>query len=317
MISFGPVPSRRLGKSLGINNIPFPKACSYDCIYCQVGRTVNKRYRRESFYESQMIYDSVLSHLNHLRAEDHPDYLTLVSNGEPTLDVNLGRTIKLLKKIGVPVAVITNASMLIYKSVRDDLNQADWVSLKMDAGRKETFYLINRPVKGIDFERIINNIFLFSKIYKGSLNTETMLVKGVNDTEEEIMILADLIGKINPGRAYLSVPIRPPNERWVTPPEMQHINRAWQIYTSKGLRTELLTGFEGADTGFTGNIHEDILNITAVHPLREDALQKLIKNDNADPQVVESLLEQKLIKSVLYKGKKFFIRNIHSKNQDL
>jgi wyosine [tRNA(Phe)-imidazoG37] synthetase (radical SAM superfamily) len=311
MISFGPVPSRRLGKSLGINNIISPKACSYGCIYCQVGKTSRKSIKRETFFEPESIYDNVIQHINRLTPDNYPDYLTFVSNGEPTLDINLGRSIMLLKKTGIPVAVISNASLLIYDSVKEELGQADWVSLKMDAGTGKTWNLINSPAEGLDFEKHLENIIQFAGNYKGLLRTESMLVDGINDTEEELLIIARLIKMINPGKAYLSVPIRPPAEKSVKPPDPEKLNRAWQIFTSENINTELLTGFEGSDTGFTGNIYEDILNITAVHPLREDTLLKLLEKDNADFQIVESLINQKLIRQTFYKGKKFYLREYH------
>ncbi len=311
MISFGPVPSRRLGKSLGINNIISPKACSYGCIYCQVGKTSRKSIKREAFFKPESIYDNVIQHIKRLSADNYPDYLTFVSNGEPTLDINLGSSIMLLKETGIPVAVITNASLLIYDSVKEELGQADWVSLKMDAGTDKTWNLINRPVAELNFKKHLKNILLFASSYKGILRTETMLVEGINDSEEELHIIAQLIKKINPGKAYLSVPIRPPAEKSVKPPDPEKLNRAWQIFTAENIKTELLTGFEGSDTGYIGNIYEDILNITAVHPLREDTLLKLLEKDNADYQVVESLINQKLIRQAFYKGKKFYLREYH------
>lgn len=311
MISFGPVPSRRLGKSLGINNIISPKVCSYGCIYCQVGKTTRKSIKRETFFEPENIYNNVLQHIKKLTPDNYPDYLTFVSNGEPTLDINLGRSIMLLKKTSIPVAVITNASLLIYDSVKEELAQADWVSLKMDAGTGKTWNLINCPAEGLDFEKHLENIIQFAGNYKGLLRTESMLVEGINDSEEELLIIARLIKKINPGKAYLSVPIRPPAEKSVKPPDPEKLNRAWQIFTSENINTELLTGFEGSDTGYTGNIYEDILNLTAVHPLREDTLLKLLEKDNADYQIVESLINQKLIRQAFYKGEKFYLREYH------
>jgi wyosine [tRNA(Phe)-imidazoG37] synthetase (radical SAM superfamily) len=241
--------------------------------------------------------------------------MTIVSNGEPTLDINLGKTIKLLKNIGIPIAVITNASLLMYESVIEDLHLADWVSLKMDAGKNDIWHIINCPAPGLDFEKNLEKIILFAGEYKGILRTESMIIDGVNDSAEDLLILAGLIKKINPGKVYLSIPTRPPAEKWVKPPDMEKLNSAWQIFTRMNIKTELLTGFEGSDTGFTGNIYEDILNITAVHPLREDSLLKLLEKDKADYLVVESMIEsmieQKLIRSTLYNGKRFFFREYH------
>jgi wyosine [tRNA(Phe)-imidazoG37] synthetase (radical SAM superfamily) len=312
MISFGPVPSRRLGKSLGINNIIHPKSCSYSCIYCQVGKTVKKTCTREIFYKPQVIYEKVVKHLKTLSKDNQPDYLTFVANGEPTLDQNLGKAIIELKRTGLPVAVISNASLLINESVREDLSLSDWVSLKMDAGDIITWYLINRPATGLDFDNIIASVKLFAGEYKGKLCTETMVVRGINDTVDNFSALAGIIKPINPVTAYLSIPIRPPVEKFVRPPDAEKLNLAWQIFSGMHINTEFLTGFEGIGAGYTGNIYEDILNITAVHPLREDSLLELLRNDGAGYAVVNSLLSQHLIKSVIYEGEKYFMRDYHS-----
>jgi wyosine [tRNA(Phe)-imidazoG37] synthetase (radical SAM superfamily) len=311
MISFGPVPSRRLGKSLGINNVVFPKTCSYNCIYCQVGNTIKKSCKREYFYKPEIIYENVVEHIDHLTSDNYPDYLTFVSNGEPTLDKNLGKAIKLLKKTGIPIAVISNASLLYHKSVIEDLNKADWVSLKIDATDIITWHRINRPADMLDFEKTLHNINLFKNGYTGKLCTETMLVRGVNNTVENISSLADLIKKINPWKAYLSIPVRPPVEKIVKAPDAENVNMAWQIFHKNQIDTELLTGFEGTNAGFTGSIYDDILNITAVHPLREDTLAKLLENDGAGYEVVDFMIMQHLIKTVSYEGNKYFIRDYH------
>jgi wyosine [tRNA(Phe)-imidazoG37] synthetase (radical SAM superfamily) len=308
MISFGPVPSRRLGKSLGINNIISPKVCSYGCIYCQVGKTIKKSIKRETFFKPEIIYKKVEQHIQQLTKGNYPDYLTFVSSGEPTFDINLGKAIKLLKRLGILIAVITNASLLLYKPVRDNLRLADWVSLKMDAGNSTTWKAVNRPPSDLNFENILSSIITFADEYKGILCTETMLVNGLNDSVENFSTLAELIKKINPQKAYLSIPTRPPVVKSVKPPVAEKLHLAWQIFNKMHIKTEFLAGFEGTETGFTGNIYEDILNITAVHPLREDSLIKLLQNDSADYEVVKSLIKQRLIKASTYEGNKFYLR---------
>jgi len=133
MIVFGPVPSRRLGQSLGINNIP-PKICTYSCVYCQLGRTAKMQVKRKEFYRPEKLANDVEARIEILRGKEEPvDYLTFVPDGEPTLDVNMDREIELLKHVGVKVAVITNASLIWDADVRETLSKADWVSLKVDA----------------------------------------------------------------------------------------------------------------------------------------------------------------------------------------
>ncbi len=313
MISFGPVPSRRLGKSLGINNIIRPKVCSYSCIYCQVGQTMNPSLTRQLFFTPEQIFIEVDNHLAKLAAEDRPDYMTFVSNGEPTLDMNLGKSIEMLKGLGIPIAVITNSSMLPDPHVRSELMQADWVSVKVDAADADTWQKVNRPAEGLKFENLIDGLKIFAGEYGGELRTETLLCKGINDSQANLKGVAGIISTLAPGRAYISIPIRPPAEKSVMPPGVETVNLAWQIFREAGIETELLTGFEGVDTGFTGNIYEDILNITAVHPLREDALMELLAKNGANFSIVESLLSQRLIRRSLYQGKKFYLRDFQTK----
>ena len=309
MISFGPVPSRRLGNSLGINNILSQKVCSYSCIYCQVGLTRKYNVNREEFYEPDKILEEVQKHLEKLSKK--PDYLTFVANGEPTLDKNLGRSIRKLKKIGIPVAVITNASLLSDPQVQDDLCLADWVSVKVDANDETVWHKINRPFLSLGFKQHKEGLLKFSLLYKGKLVTETMLVKEINDHPDILQKNASLIREITPSVAYISVPTRPPALSFVEKPDEEVINEAYQIYTEAGLTVELLLGFEGVNTGYTGNAIEDIVNICTVHPIREDTMQELLKKDHADPVTLDILLQGNYIKKVCYNGKSFYVRQFN------
>ncbi len=272
---------------------------------------MKKSILRETFFEPEDISEKVEQHIKKLSKDNYPDYLTFVSNGEPTMDINLGKAIELLKNLEIPIAVITNASLMFNKQVREDLQLADWVSLKMDAGDNDTWQEVNRPASGLDFDRIIDGINLFADEYNGILCTETMLIDGVNDNLNNLTNVSGLIQRVNPGKAYLAIPTRPPSEELVNPSDPDKLNVAWQIFNNNHINTEFLTGFEGSDTGFTGNIYDDILNITAVHPLRQDSLIRLIRNDNADFSVVKSLIKQRLIRSSIYNGNKYYIRDYH------
>ncbi len=311
MISFGPIPSRRLGKSLGINNIPSAKKCSYSCIYCQVGITRKLSTTRKFFFEPEIIYTEVQKHLDSLREADKPDYLTFVANGEPTLDINLGESIEILKTFNIPVAIITNASLLADKQVRDDLKLADWVSVKVDANNEETWKSINRPFGSLDFKEHVEGLLQFSSEFKGKLVTETMLVKGINDSTSILKQTAGLIAQLKPSIAYLSIPTRPPALAWVKPPDETVINEAWQIFSDEGLDTELILGFEGTNTGYTGNAMEDIINICTVHPIREDTMMELLRKNNADPTILTTLMHGKYIQQVEYGLNTFYIRKFN------
>jgi wyosine [tRNA(Phe)-imidazoG37] synthetase (radical SAM superfamily) len=308
MITFGPIPSRRLGKSLGINNIPSQKICSYSCVYCQVGITKKYSTTRASYYKPSVIFDEVKKHLCHIKENDIPDYLTFVSNGEPTLDISIGESIDKLKSIGIPIAVITNASLLSIPEVRDDLNKADWVSVKVDSGNENVWKEINRPHADLNFNEYKNGLRLFAKEFKGKLNTETMLVKGINDHIEQLQETAQLIKEIKPAVSYISIPTRPPALKWVNKPNEKSINEAYHIFADNQLNPELILDFEGTNTGFTGNAIEDIINICSVHPIREDTMKELLRKNQADPTILDTLVTNKYIQKVEYKSNIFYIR---------
>ncbi len=308
MITFGPVPSRRLGKSLGINNIPSHKKCTYSCIYCQVGLTKNFTATPSIFYSPQVVFDETQKHLEKLASANYPDFLTFVSNGEPTLDLELGKTIDRLKSFNIPIAVITNASLLHLPEVRHNLSKAQWVSVKVDAPGGKTWKTINRPHPALSFVQYLENLITFASEFKGKLVSETMLVNQVNDSEQSLEQTAQLIKTINPKTAYISIPIRPPAIKTVSIPDEESLNLAYQIYTEAGLNTELILGFEGTNTGFTGNIYEDILNICTVHPIREETMQELLAKNNASFSVVNSLMHNHLIREVHYQSKRFYVR---------
>jgi len=300
---FGPVPSRRLGRSLGINNIPL-KVCSYACVYCQLGRTIKREASPRAFFEPGEIWREVQE-----KIKKNVDYLTFVADGEPTLDVNLGREIELLKSSGIKVAVITNASLLWREEVRARLFAADLVSLKVDAVREETWRRLNRPYRELSLPLILEGMLAFAKTYPGELLTETMLVGNVNDSPEQIREIADFLARLNPARACLAIPIRPPALSWVRPPEAGVINEAYQIFKQKISRVEYLTGAEGNSFTFTGNLEEELLSIASVHPLRKEAVREFLRQAGADHAVVQKLIAQKQLLELEYEKETFYVRN--------
>ncbi len=168
MIVFGVVPSRRLGWSLGINNIP-PKICSYSCVYCQLGRTPQMHLIRQAFFEPEQIFRDVKKKLHGLK--EKVDYLTFVPDGEPTLDVNLGKIIELLKTFGTKIAVLTNGSLISNRAVREDLAKADLVSLKVDAINENIWRRIDRPHGLLKLNQILEGILDFADIFNGKIIT--------------------------------------------------------------------------------------------------------------------------------------------------
>jgi wyosine [tRNA(Phe)-imidazoG37] synthetase (radical SAM superfamily) len=307
MLTFGPVPSRRLGRSLGINNIP-SKACSYSCIYCQVGPTSTTEIIPREFYSPDQIFEEVRKHLRQVNEKgEQVDYLTFVPDGEPTLDSRLSETIEHLRPLGIPIAIISNASLIWREEVQKTLALADWVSLKVDAIDETLWHQINRPQAALDHLAILNGILNFAKRYKGILATESMLVRGLNDSDQTANELGMFLAKLNPNIAYLSVPTRPPSEKSVYAPDEETLNRIFQIINQQVSSLELMAGYEGNAFSTTGNMAEDLLSITAVHPMREEAVQALLDKTGADWDLVERLIEERQLVQTEYGGRKFYI----------
>ncbi|MGI1691874.1 radical SAM protein [Thermoanaerobacter uzonensis] len=310
MIVFGPVPSRRLGRSVGINNIP-PKLCSYSCVYCQIGRTLKMQINREAYYDVEYIVKEVKNKIAELKERGEKiDYLTFVPDGEPTLDINIGKEIEVLKPLGLKIAVISNSSLIWREDVRNDLSKADWVSLKIDAVTEEVWHKIDRSDRKLCHNDILNGMLHFSKNYTGFFVTETMLVEGINDDKYELEKIAEFLAKLNPRKAYISVPTRPPAEK-VFPPGEQKINIAYQIFREKGITPEYLIGYEGNEFSSTGNFEEDLLNITAVHPMKKPAVEKLLQKCNCDWSIVKKMLKEEKITEVEYQSETFYMRKLY------
>ncbi len=312
MIAFGPVPSRRLGRSLGINNIP-PKICSYACVYCQLGRTLKMRTQRAAFYPPDEVVNSVQEKLGRAQKSGQMvDYLAFVPDGEPTLDIHLGQEIALLKQLHLPVAVITNASLIGRSDVREELGSADWVSLKLDAVDEAVWRRINRPQRTLNLSSILEGAIAFAGAFGGELVTETMLVAGVNDGERELEAVARFLGRLRPKRAYLSIPTRPPAETWAQGPDELVINRAYQILANHVDRVEYLIGYEGNAFAYTGHVEQDLLSITAVHPMRQDAVSEFLTRANSEWSVVSQLLARGELVEAEHRGHTFYLRKLRA-----
>ena len=308
MITFGPIPSRRLGRSLGINNIP-PKICTYSCVYCQIGKTSNMKIQPQAFYPPSQIFNEVQKKVEKSREKGEPiDYLTFVPDGEPTLDVNLGKEIKLIKSLGIKIAIISNSSLIDQKQVRENLKEADLVSLKVDSVEEKIWRKVNHPHRSLSLKSILDGILEFSRIFKGKIITETMLIKNINDDSQYIKKVANFLAQLKPSKSYLSLPIRPPADSRVQSPSEEVVNRSYNLFKEKIKQVECLIGYEGNAFAFTGEVEEDILSITSVHPMREEALKDFLKRAKSNWSIVEELIEQgKLVESE-YEGHKFYIR---------
>jgi len=316
-LAFGPVPSRRLGKSLGINNIP-AKTCSYSCVYCQLGRTMNITTERQSFYKPEDIFKEVKRKVVGASSRNERiDYLTFVPDGEPTLDINLGKAISISKEVKIPIAVITNASLIWREDVKEDLLGANLVSLKVDAASEGLWKRINRPYKDLKLNAILEGVTKFADEFKGKIISETMLTEGVNyrDELEEITDFLKHLKRLD--KAYIAVPTRPPAENWVKPVKEETVNTAFQVFSEKlgADRVEYLIGYEGNAFAFAGRVEEDLLSITAVHPMRKEAVKEFLKKANTDWRVIEKLLEEDKLTELEYEGNKYYMRRLPSRRK--
>jgi len=270
---------------------------------------------RRAFCEPEELIRAVRERVEELRrGGERIDYLTFVPDGEPTLDSNLGEEIAALKDLEIPIAVISNASLIYREDVREELLAAAWVSLKVDAVAERTWKRVDRPHKGLSLAAIREGILEFAREFRGTLVTETMLVAGVNDSPGEIQAITEFLAEVRPAVAYLAVPTRPPAEAWVRPPGEETLFRAHQTFAELLPRAELLIGYEGDAFAASGDPVADILSIAAVHPLREDALRELLARDGAGWEVVEGLLRAGELVELPYSDHRFYLRRLPSRS---
>lgn len=311
MFVFGPVPSRRLGQSIGINSIPGYKKCTYDCVYCQVGPTPAQTLRRRTFYQPEEIANQVEQKLAECRDVGAPvDYVTFVPDGEPTLDVNLGRAIELLKPMGCKLAIITNGTLIDHEDVREELLSLDWVSLKVDSVDEEGWRAIDRPQKSLQLQSILDGIHAFAQEFTGTLATETMLVNGMNDDDESLSAVAEFLADLQPSIAYVAAPTRPPAESWVRVPDESALHRAYQIFDSKLDKVEYLLGFPEDPFRAVTDPAEGILAITAVHPMREHEAVHYVRQMGAEKDVLDTLVAEQKLTLIEYDGLRFYVRRL-------
>lgn len=264
---------------------------------------------RRSHYPPEEIFDEVKAKVEKSRELGMAiDYLTFVPDGEPTLDLNLGLEIDMLRSLGIRIAVISNASLIWDEDIQKELCKADWVSLKVDAIEETTWHKINRPHRSLELKTILHAVRDFSRIYRGALVTETMLLRGINDGEHSLKLVADFLSEVKPTTAYISVPTRPPAEEWARLPSEESIDQAYQIFSSRLKHVELLVGYEGDSFAPTGDAEQDLLSIMAVHPIREDAVKKFLEQAGKGWNVIQGLMDSGQVAETEYGGKKFYSR---------
>jgi wyosine [tRNA(Phe)-imidazoG37] synthetase (radical SAM superfamily) len=288
---FGPVPSRRLGRSLGVDLVPY-KTCSYDCVYCQLGRTTNKTTERKEWFPLQDVIGQLKDHL-----KSEPDYITLSGSGEPTLFSRLEELIIKIKEItDIPVAVLTNGSLLWLPEVREALKSADVVVPSLDAGSSDIFQYVNRPHPDITFNKMLKGLVDFRKVYSGRYWLEVFLLAGVTTPEAEINRLKTCIAAIQPDLVQVNTVTRPPAENFAEPvPKKQLGAITAQLYK----RAEVIADYKDVhkEKDFTAR-REDVLTLLQRRPCSiDDVAAGLGLHRNEVVKYIEELSAEGEIKS--------------------
>lgn len=296
---YGPIPSRRLGLSLGVSPIP-KKFCNYSCIYCQIGVTHNLTNTRREFFPLE---DIINEFKRYISSDKNFDVVSIVGEGEPTLYSKLGELIISLKKLtDKPIAVITNTGLLYDKNVQEELLNADIVLPSMDFFSQESFKALHRPYGRLDFQKSYNGLVEFSKKFKGELWLEVMLIEDINSSKEDLLKLKKLIKNINYSKIYINTAVRPPAESWVKPASKETIDFA--VGLLDGISIDNLS-----DGNFISEIkdnYEAILSIIKRHPMNQHELKGFLLGRKLTNKEIENLFlrleEDKNIEILEYKG---------------
>lgn len=294
---FGPVPSRRLGESLGISPIP-KKACNYSCIYCQLGRTDKMTAKRQEFFP----LDEILEEFDSIDLSGkNIDVITIVGEGEPTLYSRLGDLIiELQIRTDKPIAVITNGALLADEEVRNELLSADIVLPSLDSVNHDMFKRVDRAHGSIKFDDVYNGLVEFSKNYRGQLYLELMLMDGINDDDDSLMHFKELVSRVRYDRLYINTPVRPPAEADVNECKPERIARAVEVLG--GISIDSL-----ASGSFASDIADDydaVISIIGRHPMNQFEIGSFLKSrENEKPEVVFDKLKADVrVEAKEYKG---------------
>jgi wyosine [tRNA(Phe)-imidazoG37] synthetase (radical SAM superfamily) len=294
---YGPVPSRRLGESLGISPIP-KKTCNYSCIYCQLGRTDRMTNTRSEFFPLQQIVDEFRSAL---KCGVYFDAVTLVGEGEPTLYSHIGELITEMKKYTKkPAAVITNGALLYEKSLREELSHADIVLPSLDAYDERSFRTINRPCSGLTFEKCFQGLADFSREYTGELWIETMVIDGINDDDESLNRMKNLLKEVRYSRLYINTPVRPPAEENVPPVSPEKMERAVKILGGISIDQLVSVGFYSSEK----DDYNAVLGIIRRQPMNQFEIGTFLKTrgNSEGKKILSRLNEDPAVQGVEYKG---------------
>lgn len=303
-VLYGPVPSRRLGRSLGVDLVPF-KTCSYDCIYCQLGRTTCRSLERSEYVPTKQVLEEITAFR---RSGAAADFIGIAGSGEPTLHAGIGEIIAgIRKRTRLPVAVLTNGSLLWDAAVRRELSRAHVVIPSLDAGGPRTFRRVNRPHPGLSFETVVEGLAAFAAGFRGELWLEIMFVAGINTDPQEVRRIARLAERIGPRRIQLNTVVRPPAERFARPVPPDDLER---LARCLGGRAECIADFRpgpGTATTRDGADERAILALLARRPCTLSGIASgLAIHPQQAVKFLEDLLRRGLVAASERNGERYF-----------
>ena len=302
---YGPVLSRRLGFSLGVDLLPF-KTCSMNCVYCQLGSQPKTTVRRKEFIPTEAILSQIRAAL---QGRQRIDAVTFSGSGEPTLHSGIRRIIRGIKRMtGVPVVILTNSSGLINKKGRETLFEADIVVPSLDAATQPVFEKINRPHPSLTVEKIINGLVRFRREYKGRIWLEIMLVKGMNDGPSHLRKMKDAVARIQPDKVQLNTVVRPPAETSARPLSRPELER---IKSHFGERAEIIADFKTkGQSPAAGDISEAILATASRRPVTASEISLALgKPLGMISKHLVRLIRKGKVRPVLHKGLTYYEKN--------
>ncbi len=301
---FGPVPSRRFGRSLGVNPLP-RKTCNYSCVYCQLGRTPRLQTERKSFFQTGAVVEDVRKAVEKAGAEI--DYITFMGDGEPTLAANLGDMAEGVRTFwDGKMALISNGSLFHEEEVRRDVELFDVISPTVSAGDERTFRQLHRPPRSITMEKVMEGLRLLKEENPSEMWAEMMLVGGVNDSLTSLLSIRKVLREIGPDRLYVAVPTRPPAENWALPPSKESLRQVFDIFP------EAIDMTEPEEGPFLRNEEEreaELIEIAKNHPLRQDQAFEMLSMslglEGARESIARMVQEGRLV-AVDYAGTIFY-----------
>lgn len=297
---FGPVPSRRLGRSLGVDLVPF-KTCTYDCIYCQLGRTTNRTIERRQWTSTRAVLDEVRQKLS-----SKLDYITLSGSGEPTLCTRLGDLIEGIRSMtNTPVAVLTNGSLFWQKEVRQEIGAAHLIVPSLDAGDARMFEAVNRPHPAISFERMLEGLIAMREKFSGDIWLEVFILGGYTADGLEIRKINECVKRVRPNRIQLNTVTRPPAETFAVAVNKSRLRRLARLFTPEA---EIIADFRGSHAQLDFAATRDaVLQLLKRRPCSvDDIAEGLGIHRNEAVKYAEGLLAAKHIETVRSSGRIFY-----------